>query len=613
MERDPHQLIEGVLIACYAIGPAQAFLYVRGEMALAQERIAAALNDAYAAGYIGKNILGSDFSVDVVLHWGAGAYIVGEETALIESLEGNRGMPRLKPPFFPAAKGLYLPAHDRQQRRDAREPPVDHQQRRRQPSPSWAETSQGMRLFAVSGHVATRASTRWSSASPPSATSSRPAYGGDRDGRKAQGVHPRRRLGAVVLRGAPRPPARAQRRRPGGLDARLRRHRRDGRRPPTPWAGHGSCGSSPGSPAASARPAARGPTGWRRSCAASSTATAGPTTSRCCSTSATTSAPGSPGRRSRPRSARSARAPSRPSRPPSSASRTSSSPTAAAPTRSPVAINGKAYSPLPPRSPCLTPSDPTDRASHGQRQGDRGRRASWSSTPPSATAPTSPLLLPPADGAGRHVPDVHRRDRHRPGPALQPACMIPVAPGHEGRHRERRHQEGAGRGPRVPPDQPPARLPGVRQGRRVPAAGPDAVLRAGREPVRRGEAALRQADHDQRPRGSRPRALHPLRPLHPVRQGGRRRHAHPLPGPGQPDRGQHLPRPPLRQAYFSGNTVQICPVGALTATPYRFKARPVGPRPGRDAPAPRARSDAAPPSSRAATRSCATRASTSIR
>ena len=108
MERDPHQLIEGVLIACYAIGAAQAFLYVRGEMALAQERIAQALNDAYAAGFVGKNILGTDFSVDIVLHWGAGAYIVGEETALIESLEGNRGMPRLKPPYFPAAKGLYM-------------------------------------------------------------------------------------------------------------------------------------------------------------------------------------------------------------------------------------------------------------------------------------------------------------------------------------------------------------------------------------------------------------------------------------------------------------------------------------------------------------------------
>ncbi len=108
MERDPHQLIEGCLIAAYAIGCAQVFLYVRGEMAHAQERLAVALNEAYAANLVGKNIMGTDFSVDIVLHWGAGAYIVGEETALIESLEGNRGMPRLKPPFFPAAKGLYM-------------------------------------------------------------------------------------------------------------------------------------------------------------------------------------------------------------------------------------------------------------------------------------------------------------------------------------------------------------------------------------------------------------------------------------------------------------------------------------------------------------------------
>ncbi|NBS31073.1 MAG: NADH-quinone oxidoreductase subunit F, partial [Actinobacteria bacterium] len=82
MERDPHQLIEGCLIACYAAGLSQCFLYIRGEMALAQERVATALNDAYAAGYIGKNILGSAFSLDIVLHWGAGAYVVGEETAL---------------------------------------------------------------------------------------------------------------------------------------------------------------------------------------------------------------------------------------------------------------------------------------------------------------------------------------------------------------------------------------------------------------------------------------------------------------------------------------------------------------------------------------------------
>jgi NADH-quinone oxidoreductase subunit F len=108
MERDPHQLIEGCVITCYALGLNTCYLYVRGEMALAQERIARALNEAYDANLVGRNIAGTDVSVDIVLHWGAGAYIVGEETALIESLEGNRGMPRLKPPFFPAAKGLYM-------------------------------------------------------------------------------------------------------------------------------------------------------------------------------------------------------------------------------------------------------------------------------------------------------------------------------------------------------------------------------------------------------------------------------------------------------------------------------------------------------------------------
>ncbi|HVX18318.1 MAG TPA: NADH-quinone oxidoreductase subunit NuoF [Acidimicrobiales bacterium] len=153
MERDPHQLIEGILIACYAIGCSQAFLYCRGEMAFAHERLGEALNEAYAAGYVGKNILGTDFSIDIALHWGAGAYIVGEETALIESLEGNRGMPRLKPPFFPAAKGVYM------------QPTVVNNVETLA-NLNWimvnggkafaeygAEASRGTRMFAVSGHV----------------------------------------------------------------------------------------------------------------------------------------------------------------------------------------------------------------------------------------------------------------------------------------------------------------------------------------------------------------------------------------------------------------------------------------------------------------------------
>ena len=107
VERDPHQLIEGVLIAAYALQVTRAFIYVRGEFALGLERVQAALNDAYEHGAVGADIFGSGFSVDVVVHPGAGAYICGEETALLESLEGKRGFPRIKPPFFPAAIGLY--------------------------------------------------------------------------------------------------------------------------------------------------------------------------------------------------------------------------------------------------------------------------------------------------------------------------------------------------------------------------------------------------------------------------------------------------------------------------------------------------------------------------
>ncbi|MGE0140365.1 MAG: NADH-quinone oxidoreductase subunit NuoF [Ilumatobacteraceae bacterium] len=153
MELDPHQLIEGILIACYAVGAAQAFLYVRGEMALAQERIAQALNDAYAHNLIGRNILGTDFSVDIVLAWGAGAYIVGEETALIESLEGERGMPRLKPPYFPASKGLYMQPTIVNNVETLANLPWIINESGQAFHDLGAPTSTGMRLFAVSGHV----------------------------------------------------------------------------------------------------------------------------------------------------------------------------------------------------------------------------------------------------------------------------------------------------------------------------------------------------------------------------------------------------------------------------------------------------------------------------
>jgi NADH-quinone oxidoreductase subunit F len=107
VEREPHQLVEGVTIAAYALQVSQAFIYLRGEFALGLERLQQAVNDAYDHGALGSNIFGSGFSLDIIVHPGAGAYICGEETALIEALEGKRGFPRIKPPYFPAAIGLY--------------------------------------------------------------------------------------------------------------------------------------------------------------------------------------------------------------------------------------------------------------------------------------------------------------------------------------------------------------------------------------------------------------------------------------------------------------------------------------------------------------------------
>ena len=106
IERDPHQVVEGVVISAFAIEAHQAFIYVRGEFALGIDRLEQAVADAYAKGFIGKNILGSGFDLDVVVHRGAGAYIAGDETGLLSSLEGERAMPRIKPPF-PAVQGLY--------------------------------------------------------------------------------------------------------------------------------------------------------------------------------------------------------------------------------------------------------------------------------------------------------------------------------------------------------------------------------------------------------------------------------------------------------------------------------------------------------------------------
>ncbi len=106
LERDPHQMIEGMILAAFAIRSRKAYIYIRGEYVKPFRRTQAAVDEAYAKGYLGKNIFGSGIDLDIVVHRGAGAYICGEETALLNSLEGGRGYPRLKPPF-PAIVGLF--------------------------------------------------------------------------------------------------------------------------------------------------------------------------------------------------------------------------------------------------------------------------------------------------------------------------------------------------------------------------------------------------------------------------------------------------------------------------------------------------------------------------
>jgi len=106
LEKDPHQMIEGIIIACYAIRSHKAYIYIRGEMPYGAKRIQQAIEEAYEHGYLGKNILLSGFDLDMKLYIGAGAYICGEETGLLESIEGKKGEPRPKPPF-PAQIGLF--------------------------------------------------------------------------------------------------------------------------------------------------------------------------------------------------------------------------------------------------------------------------------------------------------------------------------------------------------------------------------------------------------------------------------------------------------------------------------------------------------------------------
>ena len=152
MMANPHVLIEGVIIGSYAIRANYAFIYIRGEVTHVVRRVQQAIEDAYKAGLLGKNILGKGFDLELVLHVGAGAYICGEETALLDSLEGFRGQPRLRPPF-PAIAGLYAkPTVVNNVESVASVPAIVNQ------GVAWftsmgTEKSKGFTLYSLSGHV----------------------------------------------------------------------------------------------------------------------------------------------------------------------------------------------------------------------------------------------------------------------------------------------------------------------------------------------------------------------------------------------------------------------------------------------------------------------------
>jgi NADH-quinone oxidoreductase subunit F len=152
IEKDPQQLIEGIVISAYALDCHNAFIFIRGEFVTQAEDLQKAIDQAYAKGFLGKNIMGSGYDLELILHRGAGAYICGEETALLESLEGKRGHPRLKPPF-PAVVGLYkCPTVINNVETLANVPHIINN------GPEWfagigVEKNTGTRLFGVSGHV----------------------------------------------------------------------------------------------------------------------------------------------------------------------------------------------------------------------------------------------------------------------------------------------------------------------------------------------------------------------------------------------------------------------------------------------------------------------------
>jgi NADH-quinone oxidoreductase subunit F len=190
MEHDPHQLIEGILISAYATRTTIAYLYMRAEFTEQFHIMQRAIDEAYAAGLLGKDILGSGYDLECYIHRGGGAYVCGEETGLIESLEGKRGWPRIKPPF-PAIEGLFRkPTVVNNVETLANVPHIIER------GADWflgigPEGSSGPKLFCVCGPVNQPGCYEWSMDITLRELIEDPRFGGGmRDGRKVKAVFP---------------------------------------------------------------------------------------------------------------------------------------------------------------------------------------------------------------------------------------------------------------------------------------------------------------------------------------------------------------------------------------------------------------------------------------
>ncbi len=217
MMASPHTLVEGVIISSYAIRASTAFIYVRGEVLHVVRRLQRAVEEAYLSGHLGKDIHGSGYDLDLVVHAGAGAYICGEETALLDSLEGRRGQPRLRPPF-PAVAGLYASPTVINNVESIASVPSIIDRGAEWFSAMGTEKSKGYGIFSLSGHV-----TNPGQFEAPLGITLRKLIelaGGMREGRELKFWTPGGSSTPILTDRAPRHPARLRGHRRCGLDAR---------------------------------------------------------------------------------------------------------------------------------------------------------------------------------------------------------------------------------------------------------------------------------------------------------------------------------------------------------------------------------------------------------